>query len=61
MDPNAALAAIRRLVTESDVVDLDDRELLASMLEDLANRVQGLDDWLTGGGFLPDAWAAVSR
>lgn len=52
MDPNAALAALRSLVTSYrnggkwDEVDTDD----------LVERIGDLDEWLVKGGFLPDAW-----
>lgn len=57
MDPNATLAQIReglRLVLdeseESQYVDTGD-------CLDLANAVRALDEWLSRGGFRPDAWA----
>lgn len=45
MDPNATLTRIRKLTTEGHF-DCDEyRELFGD-----------LDDWLSRGGFLPDAW-----
>jgi hypothetical protein len=42
MDPNAALAIVRAA--------LDD------MPEEAAEAFRGLDEWLSRGGFLPEAW-----
>ena len=59
MDPNAALEDARRLA--ANIIDgvmaggltPDD---MASVGEDLAEAFQGLDEWLSRGGFKPDAW-----
>jgi hypothetical protein len=49
MDPNAALALIRgHVATAVDSPHDDAREL--------AEAVDGLDEWLTKGGFPPTAW-----
>lgn len=53
MDPNTTLAAIRELIREID--DADDPR---AHLDALASNVEALDEWLTKGGFLPDAWGA---
>lgn len=52
MDPNAALAEIRELVAKIDSPDWHHTD--ASRLCDL---VDGLDQWMSRGGFLPVAWA----
>lgn len=57
MDPNAALAEIRRLIDnlkfqiepDTGLVDLDDAS-------ELIDRFEGLDGWLSKGGFLPADW-----
>jgi hypothetical protein len=50
MDPNEALRRIRELVTPgAERTDPDGAEL--------SELVQGLDEWLSRGGFLPQAWA----
>jgi len=51
MDPNATLDSIRELFARADTetFDLADGQTLADL-------VGALDDWLTKGGFLPDAW-----
>jgi hypothetical protein len=49
MDPNAALATIRALIAGWKIdgeIDCDS----------LAEHVDGLDGWITRGGFLPSAW-----
>ncbi len=51
MDPNANLAEQRRILARRDAgtARLADYERLADL-------VAALDQWITGGGFLPDAW-----
>jgi hypothetical protein len=46
MDPNATLAQIRELIAAGTKVDL----------EQAAELMTALDEWLSRGGFLPDAW-----
>lgn len=53
MDPNATLAEI--LHAAMCVIASDGLDHVRAL--DLAERVQSLDEWLTRGGFLPDAWA----
>ena len=56
MDPNATLAELRRLIREyqyrSDMLLRIDDEHADPIIE----RIGALDEWLTKGGFLPDAW-----
>lgn len=54
MDPNTALAEIRELVAESYREALTEDE--TSRLCDL---IEGLDRWVTRGGFLPAAWTVT--
>jgi len=54
MDPNANLAEQRRIVArmldeESEHIDTGDAVRLAEL-------AQALDEWISKGGFLPDAW-----
>lgn len=51
MDPNANLERIRVLVRNALRGDGDDDETA-----ELADLVEGLDEWLSAGGFLPKAW-----
>jgi len=54
MDPTVALKAIRQLVREIQApADTSDTEALAG---ELAELVDGLDGWLSAGGFLPKQW-----
>jgi hypothetical protein len=53
MDPNANLAEQRRIALS--ILEGDDGDA-----ERLAELVQALDEWLTKGGFLPDAWRVPS-
>lgn len=53
MDPSATLTEIRRLVAEG--MDGSDAELFDRMSE-LLDSFDGLDGWLSRGGFLPEAW-----
>lgn len=55
MDPNATLKRIRELVEAVLDHDLDDRDALDAAGY-LADAVQALDQWLSKGGFLPEAW-----
>lgn len=48
MDPNAALAEIRAILTNPSF-------WMAEAFR-LAELVDGLDDWLTHGGFMPTEW-----
>ncbi|WP_434439736.1 hypothetical protein [Lentzea sp. E54] len=54
MDPNAALESLRQLVVKAhtgwDHFSEDDQD-------ELIEKLAGLDEWLTNGGFLPEAWS----
>lgn len=66
MDPNAALAKVREALTTIQPVmdnehwDDDIRYSLGDDLkeavESLVEHVQALDEWLSRGGFQPEAW-----
>lgn len=55
MDPNAALANMNRLAALILRDDTNDRTK-AILADELAESVQALNQWIAGGGFLPDAW-----
>ena len=55
MDPNAALGRVRYLTGKINSPGVRTEDL-ATLAEDLAEVFQGLDEWLSGGGFRPDAW-----
>lgn len=53
MDPDEALAIIRGMVTDhyhDQDVDLDT----------FVVTIDGLDEWLSKGGFLPESWQAAT-
>jgi hypothetical protein len=52
MDPNATLAEIRNIVTDWAQNGTDGEDAMQEMAESFG----ALDEWLTKGGFLPDAW-----
>jgi hypothetical protein len=61
MDPNAALEAIRDLQAqwrEKQYIDGAEDAAL-NILEKMSGHVAALDEWLTRGGFLPEAWKAA--
>lgn len=49
MDPNAALTALRELLADHYHHGTTDLGLLVE-------RFESLDEWLSNGGFLPEAW-----
>lgn len=51
MDPNAALAEIRKLTRDVLKGRADEEDI-----ERLAELIEGLDNWLSKGGFLPKNW-----
>lgn len=52
MDPNATLEHIRYLVpTLLDEEDPDPQDVI-----ELAEHVEALDNWMSKGGLVPDAW-----
>ncbi len=53
MDPNETLSALRGFTRDV----LNDKYIIGDMpAEDMAELFSALDDWITRGGFLPDAW-----
>lgn len=54
MDPDATLTKIRELV--SMLVDHP-----GEPTRELAELAEALDEWLSRGGFLPEAWQTSSR
>ena len=57
MDPNAALEACRQAVAVMQDETADDGDRLDAG-DRLAEHFAALDEWLSRGGFAPDAWAA---
>lgn len=56
MDPNAALKHLRELVAEWESASDLDIARKADMLDDFIEHFDGLDSWLSHGGFLPRNW-----
>ena len=63
MDPDAALEELLCLVSlavapaDGEIGELTDRDEVLRVAE----LVEALDSWLTGGGFLPQRWKPASR
>jgi hypothetical protein len=55
MDPNATLVGAIREITSRDPATLTE-----SHAAELVELVDGLDIWLSRGGFRPDAWEDTS-
>lgn len=62
MDPDAALAEIRRLIAAVNLALEDpDPNVGAALGERLADQIADLDEWIGKGGLLPSAWMAGTR
>lgn len=67
MDPNEALKEIRELVTDLMKGERESTlspEKTAQRLDDgdrLAELIDGLDEWLSKGGYLPGPWKPKVR
>lgn len=67
MDPDAnldeQLDLVKRIVvlTNSDGPKAARDAEIARLARDLADMVEALDHWITGGGFLPARWKDVQR
>ena len=59
MDPNAALANLREAIRVWDAASPDDTDpsTESSYAADAIEAARDLDEWLSKGGFLPEAWA----
>lgn len=58
MDPNANLAEQIRL---ADRLESDDTGPDAAAALRLAELVLAMNEWIRGGGFLPDAWNRAAK
>lgn len=62
MDINATLAELRIMASEltgrADVIGDND---VLSMSSEMMSLWQTMDEWLSRGGFLPEAWQASRR
>lgn len=57
MDPDAALKGIRRSLKAYYGYEANgDEENMAQVASDLVDQIEGLDEWLSKGGPLPEDW-----
>lgn len=56
MDPSTALLRLRQLSAEIDLCPESEHHLMACLAEEMAATWDGLDDWISKGGFLPGDW-----
>lgn len=56
MDPNANLRQQREIVRIHNTLEGSDIQLSPRIMDRLVELVEALDEWLTKGGFMPDAW-----
>lgn len=60
MDPNETLTALRRLAcVDSNPTGPWTPEYANARCQRYAELIEALDNWITGGGFLPEAWRKV--
>lgn len=56
MDPTAALKALRTFTAHRDLLDRSNPAEVAQALDEVLDLVDGLDQWISKGGFLPKDW-----
>lgn len=62
MDPNENLKEQRKIVAEINAArDADADAFDFDKVMRLADLVQAMDEWMTKGGFLPEAWVSTER
>ncbi len=55
MDPDECLDRIRQIVNLADDGDI------SVYIDELVDAFQGLDEWLSMGGFLPNDWKTANK
>lgn len=61
MDPDTCLKELRALVSMVLTAKRGRKHDQVTALEvDMAEHVEALDEWISNGGFLPDAWHQVA-
>lgn len=61
MDPNETLRRLRGLTERVHCGEVMSDDEIENVMEELAELVDALDEWITKGGFLPKAWQEVQR
>lgn len=56
MDPNEALAMLRQYADAMKVTSRHETERVYRIASTLAEQFEALDEWLSRGGFPPEAW-----
>jgi hypothetical protein len=58
MDPNSTLEEIRRIIEDNfkSALPLDE-----DGSERLCDLINALDNWIVGGGFLPESWTILRK
>ena len=56
MDPNASLEEIRRLIFLVRTHEVLMPAEASDALDRITDLFKALDEWIVGGGFLPEAW-----
>jgi hypothetical protein len=60
MDPNEALRRLRAAIARArQLADGDSNDAEIEAWQEVGEYVQALDDWLSKGGFLPNAWLSA--
>jgi hypothetical protein len=54
MDPNVMLAALRQAMVDFELAGSGENAMEAA--DRMSEYLEGLDQWLSKGGFLPTAW-----
>lgn len=59
MDPNEALKMLRNMVTYHIDGETTDWTEAVCALQEISETFDGLDKWISNGGFLPENWKKV--
>lgn len=59
MDPNECLAELRDYIQSEKT--LSENGDAWEYVDEIIDRFEALDDWLSKGGFLPSAWRSMNR
>lgn len=59
MDPQATLDRLRELVHETATAESNEHK--ADLADEFAELVEAMDNWIGGGGVLPQSWQREAR